>query len=248
MVLMLTFRMLRIFNSLAFILVSYYEGLVESYKDRMHKNQVLIVKSNERRRHLAEKAMALLDEKRQLQIKFTLTSRRISDASSAGSSSSGLKQQFADGEEDLIVEELNRARMDLHDNKQRRLTISNLDNDDYVSPRASQLLRANANPQMGRINQLENTNAAVISPQTQNGTTSHSEITPVLKRKNQQGGTATPPSRRAKSRNGSLFHARMSNLYDNRFSIMERPSQERSSREPSLAQTPRNSQNPFFIK
>ena len=154
MVLMLTFRMLRIFNSLgkkktllcfyfhfsAFILVSYYEGLVESYKDKMHKNQVLIVKSNERRRHLAEKAMALLDEKRQLQIKFTLTSRRISDASSgtllktlkilsaflAGSSSSGLKQQFADGEEDLIVEELNRARMDLHDNKRFQILFSQL--------------------------------------------------------------------------------------------------------------------------
>jgi len=92
-----------------------------------------------------------------------------------------LKQQFADGEEDLIVEELNRARMDLHDNKrfenkffqssfhsERRLTISNLDNnDDYVSPRASQVLRANANPQMGRINQLENPNAAVVSPQVQ---------------------------------------------------------------------------------
>ena len=69
----------------AFILVSYYEGLVESYKAKMHKNQVLIVKSNERRRHLAEKAMALLDDKRQLQVEYAATARRLSDASSGTS-------------------------------------------------------------------------------------------------------------------------------------------------------------------
>ena len=69
----------------AFILVSYYEGLVESYKAKMHKNQVLIVKSNERRRHLAEKAMALLDDKRQLQVEYDATARRLSDASSGTS-------------------------------------------------------------------------------------------------------------------------------------------------------------------
>ena len=119
------------FSFLAFILVSYYEGLVESYREQMHKNQVLIVKSNERRRHLAEKAMALLDEKRQLQVQYVMTSRRLSDASSgtnfgrrrkqvlfilAGSTKSGL-DELSNGEEDLIVEELNRARMDLHENK-----------------------------------------------------------------------------------------------------------------------------------
>ena len=43
---------------------------------------------------------------------------------STAGSSAGRNEQTIDGEEDLIAEELNRARMDLHENKSRILKKS----------------------------------------------------------------------------------------------------------------------------
>ncbi|CAG5078158.1 Oidioi.mRNA.OKI2018_I69.PAR.g8916.t1.cds [Oikopleura dioica] len=249
MVLMLTFRMLRIFNSLAFILVTYYEGLVETYKEKMHKNQVLIVKSNEKRRHLAEQAMALLEQKRRIQVEFVLTSRRLSDVSSGGStagSSGGGNGHTIDGEEDLIAEELNRARMDLHENKRRSLSITALaQEDDYISPRASQVLPHLLSPHIGMEN-LQPHSSGIPLAGTQPAQINQGRTPPVMRRQHSQHGT--PPTRRQRRKTGSSFHARLSNLYDNRFSIIERPTEERPSHDPSLSRTPRNSQNPFYVK